>query len=76
VEWPPLNGGADRYTHLAIGPDIAQQRRVKLPHFQFDEAETRAQDFTELQALARGGAPRAEGRASGLQKAPADGGEA
>jgi peptidoglycan-associated lipoprotein len=52
VEWPPLNGGADRYIHLAIGPDIAQQCRVKSPHFQFDEAETRAQDFMGLQALA------------------------
>jgi peptidoglycan-associated lipoprotein len=52
VEFPPLNGGADRYIHLAIGPDIAQQCRVKSPHFQFDEAETRAQDSIELQALA------------------------
>jgi peptidoglycan-associated lipoprotein len=52
VEWPELNGGAVRYIRLAIGPDIAQMCKVKSPHFQFDEAETRAQDYAELSALA------------------------
>lgn len=52
VEWPALNGGADRYILLAIGPDIAQNGRVKSSHFQLHEAETRGQDLVELQALA------------------------
>lgn len=52
VEWPALNGGADRYILLAIGPDIAQNGRVKSSHFQLHEAETRGQDLVKLQALA------------------------
>lgn len=39
VERPALNGGADRYIHLAMGTDITQKCRVKSPHFRFDEAD-------------------------------------